>query len=425
METRKCKSRLRALASWMMVLACVVGTSAEDKRAASVPLEGFSHVQEVLLPEGDNPYVSIELGPSHYSAARGDLADLRVTDSKGTHCPYILDSARAYSESERRTYAAKAIGSSEGKDGEVTISRVDYQVIDYAEGLEANLLEISTSVPEFSLRVELYARGSKSEWERVATDTVYRIEGVERVSIELPEMPLNQFWRVSAQSPLPLSDMLITLRLDRQKKETRRFEKDAALTLSKSPSSAQGYSVYDLSNVNRLRLVALSFDPAGYFKRPFEIRSQEATLARKVLYRIPAQGSVISDLLMELPDHGASDSLLSVVVRDGDDSPLALHEVTARYAIDYVVFRPTGSPPYSLRYGNESLEAPQYDLESYRDEILSRDIPRASLGAPVIAETPRAFNGGGKTLFTVIVLATAAILGLISMSAILRRKDAP
>jgi hypothetical protein len=409
----------------MMVLVCVVGASADDKSSASVSLDGFTHTQGILLPEGDNPYVSIELGPSHYFAARKDLGDLRITDSEGTHCPYIVDSARDLSESERRAYAAKAIAKSETKDGEVTITHLDYQVIDYAEGLEANFLEVSTSELQFSVRVEISARSSKSEWEHIATDTVYRIEGVERISIELPEMHLYQFWRVSAQAPLPLTDMLITLKLDRQKKEFRRFEKEAILPLSKSSSSMQGHSVYDLSNDDRLRLVALFFDPSGFFKRPFEIRSKETTLARKVLYRIPAKGSVVSDLLMAFPDQGVSDSLLSVVVRDGDDSPLDLPVVTARYAIDYVVFRPTGRPPYSLRYGNELLEAPQYDLESYRDEILSRDIPQASLSSPVITDASRASNGGGKTLFTVIVLATAAILGLISISAILRRKDAP
>lgn len=424
MGVSKCKARIRTRASLLFMVACVLGASADDIVNASDKPEEFTCEQEVILPEGDNPYVSIELGPSQYAVTRKDLGDVRVIDSLGRYCPYIIDSARDYGESEHRSYPTKAIGISEVKNEGETIAYADFQVIDYAEGLEANILEVSTSSPNFSLRVDILARSAKSEWEYVSTDTIYRIEGVEKLLIELPDMPLYQFWRVSVQAPFPLSDPVFLPRLDRQKQEVRRYAKDVVLPLDKPSIGQKGYSTYDVLNDSRLRVMSLSFDPSGFFKRSFEIRSEGTVLAQKVLYRIPAQGSVVSDLRIELSTDGSAESLLRIIVRDGDDSPLELPSVTVQYAIDYLVFRPTGSPPYSLQYGNDQVAPPLYDLKSYREDILSHTIPQARLGAPVVTEAAQQSSGMSKTLFTIIVLGTAVILGLISLFAILTRKDA-
>ena len=66
-----------------------------------------------------------------------------------------------------------------------------------------------------------------------------------------------------------------------------------------------------------------------------------------------------------------------------------------------------------------------YDLASYKDEVLARNIPDATLAAPVIRTIQEQNTAMGKTLFTVIVITSAAVLFALSIVIFLKKPGSP
>jgi hypothetical protein len=201
------------------------------------------------------------------------LADLRVRDSRGVYCPYVLNSSRDEETSEQRSYATAPIGVAvEKKDGEA-IAHHDFQVVDFTGEGEVNAIALETAAADFSCQVRVFARTAKGEWLPVATDTVYRLDDVVKLSVEMDDVPLYQFWRITVDAPSPFTSLSITPRLDRKRSESRGFLKETSVDFSVAEMNDEGRTVLSVQNPDRLRLVSLTLETEALFKRNVELRS--------------------------------------------------------------------------------------------------------------------------------------------------------
>lgn len=381
----------------------------------------FSHEQEIVLPSGTNDYYSVELSGPQYRNAQGDLDDLRVRDARGVYCPYVLNSSREEETSEQRSYETASIGVTAETVGETKLAHYDFQIVNFPGEGEINAIALATDAADFSCQVRVSARTAKGEWLSIATDTVYRLDDVVKLSVEMDELPLYQFLRITVNAPSPLGALSITPRLDRKRSESRGFLKEMPVDFDVAGSSGKGRTVLSVKNPDRLRLVSLTLETGALFKRTVELRSGKTLLAAEQLYRIPSGGEMAADTTIEPPGGGIRDESFEIVIDDRDDEPMPIERITAQYRVDYLIFKPSGHPPYALLYGNETIEKPTYDIASYKDEILARTIPPATLAAPVIHEVPKPDGAMGKTLFTVIVIASACLLFLVSLLVFIKK----
>ncbi len=393
--------------------------------ADPVNADAFSHEQDVLVPAGDHEYYSVELSGLHYRIARPDLDDLRVRDSRGVYCPYILNSSRTEETSEQVSYETTAIGIIEETLDEVPVIHHDFQVVDFPREGEVNAIVLETDIADFSCQVRVFARTAKSEWFQIATDTLYRLDDVVKLSVEMNEVILYQFWRITVDAPSPLTACTVTPRLDRKRRESQGFLKDIPLGFEISETNRGGRTILDVKNPDRLRLVSLALDTDVLFKRTVKIQSGSRHIVSKQLYRIPSGDTLAVDTAIQLPGSGIRDESFKLIIENRDDEPLNIEGVSARYRMDYLVFKPSGYPPYVLVFGNNMLEKPVYDLSAYKDEVLAGSIAPASLGNPVQHAVPEAVTASGKTLFTVIVMVSAVVLFALSLMIFIKKPGSP
>ena len=389
--------------------------------ADPVDADAFSHEQDVLVPAGDHEYYSVELSGLHYRIARPDLDDLRVRDSRGVYCPYILNSSRTEETSEQVSYETTAIGVIEETLDDVPVIHHDFQVVEFPREGEVNAIVLETDAADFSCQVRVFARTAKSGWYQIATDTLYRLDDVVKLSVEMDEVVLYQFWRITVDAPSPLTACTATPRLDRKRSESQGFLKEMPLDFEISETNRDGRTILDVINPDRLRLVSLTLDTDALFKRTVRIQSGSRHIASEQLYRIPSGDTLAVDTTIQLPGSGIRDELFELIIENRDDEPLRVGRIDAQYRMDYLVFKPSGYPPYVLVFGNTMLEKPVYDLSAYRDEVLAGSIAPASLGNPVQHAVPEAVAASGKTLFTVIVLVSAVVLFALSLMIFIKR----
>ena len=66
-------------------------------------------------------------------------------------------------------------------------------------------------------------------------------------------------------------------------------------------------------------------------------------------------------------------SEIIIEIRNGDNSPLKINEVTGNYVPDRIVFRATEGEDYKITFGDENLNKPEYDIVEFADSIKERD----------------------------------------------------
>ena len=408
------------------------GSEPDDRDARPLDSSRFAFTQDIEI-DGDVggrtgangvDYRYIALGGEHYRACRDDLGDIRIFDSLGAQCPYILDSRETGVTREIKSRVARETARGAGGEGDAAYTWREYQIVDYEEPLEVNALRFGVTEGDFSARIEAYGRDAKSDWSRVATDTIYRLSGVESLSVELDSILYYPFWRIESRGTKPpFGDATLEAVLDRERQEVREYRKETALAFGVSRKG--GKTIVTTENPDRLAVTSISIEAPAPFRRFVAVASGKRTVARDEVYRIGTGGEEARRTKI-VRDRTVRSEKVELTIEDGDDAPLAIAGITAEYAVDRVVFRPTGNPPYRLAFGNVDVAPPSYDMSRYRDDIPLSLVPQAAL--LVVSETPgfrpeAADTDAGKTVFSVVVVATSLALSAFVVVLLFKRKD--
>ena len=133
-----------------------------------------------------------------------------------------------------------------------------------------------------------------------------------------------------------------------------------------------------------------------------------SVLGQTTLRRVVHEDLVASD--MEIPVSRSTEAEVEIEIDDGDNPPLELQSVSARFAPQpWIYFESPDGEPLTARYGAPGLRAPSYDLvalrEAFGSEGLARDVEDARFGETrnlVVTTTPQepaiadAVGGGAK-----------------------------
>jgi hypothetical protein len=136
----------------------------------------------------------------------------------------------------------------------------------------------------------------------------------------------------------------------------------------------------------RLPIVALELDVAsGHVMRDVEVSEARLTgaeavpavIGRGTLKRVEQKSLAATALVVQIQPPVEPE--LDVVVDDGNNPPLDLRGVTARFAeLPWIYFETKGAA--TARYGNPALSAPRYDLEAVRQTVRIDRVPDAVWG---------------------------------------------
>lgn len=173
----------------------------------------------------------------------------------------------------------------------------------------------------------------------------------------------------------------------------------------------------------RLNRITLRTD-APFFDRGFELTTFDENGRQKTL----AKGRIVKQARRPRPTRisfpGQPIHELELVIDDGDDAPLAFHQVTARASLpELFLVAPAGT--YSLLIGNPDVKAPRYELERVRSVVLAVSSNLATV-APLeanrdysLAASLRGEDGPGSLLQAGLVwgvlLVAVAVLGILTL----------
>jgi hypothetical protein len=332
------------------------------------------------------------------ATAAGGLGDLRLYDPSGREVPYLLVSNPPAEPVWRSSEALLPIAPAE-TDREKTsgfeadlgaAARVDRFRV---EGLPAPYLK----------QVKLEASGDRAHWTVLVDEaTLFDLPDSRLRLIELGfRAGVYRYFRLtwddsrSARLPRPTGAAA---------REAAAAAANATLNapvvFERRPSEPRRSRFHLRLPGSRLPIVALEFDvPAGPVMRGVEVyearlsgfEAAPVLVGRGTLKRVERDNLTAAALEVVIqPPHEPE---LDVVVDDGDNPPLELRGITARFAdLPWIYFE--GDESVVARYGSPSLTAPRYDLEAIRRTLDITSVPDAAWGepgqAPQQAQSPAA-----------------------------------
>jgi len=346
-----------------------------------VPAVGFCSEKEASIerdvvpggPGGNRLEVDVDL----LAGAAEGFRDLRLFSASSEEVPYLLlDQLQV----ERKW-----------REGEI----LPLQRTRKSSGFEVDLGEVSTIdririeglPPPFLKRVRLEAGGDRARWTLLHEQTtLFDLPDEGLRLLELAFEPgeyryLRVVWsdRSSGRLPLPRR---VGARLFQGSPPPPPLE--AQLGFDKR-ASEPGHSRYRVFlPAAGLPIVGIELEVGtSYVLRPARVSEARLSgseilpfvLGQTTLRRVVHEDLVASQ--MEIPISRLTEAEVEIEIDDGDNPPLELKTVTARFAPQpWIYFESLDGEPLTARYGAAGLRAPSYDLVALREALGSEGLAR-------------------------------------------------
>jgi hypothetical protein len=324
--------------------------------------------------------------PDAGAVATGGLADLRLFDAAGAEIPHLLvanpDAAQVWREASAILPVAAV---------ETERQRTSGFEADLGEAVLVDRFRLDRLPPPFLKRLRLEGSGDRAHWTLlVGEGTVFDLPQPRLRQVELGFVPGSyRYFRVTWDDsrsgrigPPPSASTRIVSHILQAATLT------TAVIVEWRPSEP-GRSRFHLRLPGaRLPIVALDLDVApGHVMRDAEVyearltgaEATPALIGRGTLKRVE-QESITAEALRVYIQPPVEPEL-DLVIDDGNNPPLDLRGVTARFAeLPWIYFESKGTA--LARYGNSTLPPPRYDLEAVRPSLRIEQVPEARWGEP-------------------------------------------
>ena len=358
---------------------------------------------------GNGRYKSVRLTPQIYNNANADLSDILIFDDSGEPVPYFINSGNVTDyEVGRREYPMLLINSYT-KDNSFYF---DYKVRDIPSGdVTATSLEFMSQSTGFAKEIELYGSYDNVNWEFVQNDTLYSIDGKSKLKIDFNKTQKYTHYRFKLGNNLEkISFTSVTLIIDYFTQEKINFVdivKPNFVVVEKDKSTH-----INIDGLKNLKLCEITIETDSMFKRtvysPFVPGSE--------LYNLSFDDTVYNDTTIEYDWQMPNEDIFTLSIFNGDDKPINVTGITAKYYADELVFEDNGSKTYTVQFDADSTKsAPIYDVESYKSDIFrsNDEIDRLEIKSTVIEEVEQTEQRDYKLIFNIVVTSVALLLAVL------------
>jgi hypothetical protein len=286
----------------------------------------------------------------------------------------------------------------------------DYKVSDIPDrDIVATSLELTTKNSGFAKNIELYGGYDNISWEFVQQDTLYSIDGAAKLFMDFAQDQKYTHYRFKLGNNLErISFDSATLIHNYVTQEKIHFVESIRPAFSVEEKEKLTY--INIEGLKNLRLAEITIETSSMFKRtvntPFGIS--------KELYNLTFNDTSYTDATISFERQTSWGDDFSLIIYNGDDKPISIGGVIVKYYADDLVFEGNKSGGYALHFGGGYTKAaPVYDIERYKQEILSGDIDRLELKEVIFAVKEEAEQYDFRTVFNVVVVVVALVLGVL------------
>jgi hypothetical protein len=302
-----------------------------------------------------------------YESARADLGDLRLVDPSGREVPYVLD--RGGSSARRGPVRPDVRNRGWRADGAATA------VLDFGGRVAKRRLTLRLSGDDFRRPVSVEGSEDGREWTTLVDEAwVFAVPGEDAARYETVELPENDFplLRVAAR-PAPdersrpaIVDALVP---GGEPLASREAELRTRWTAAHDARSGETWLTLDLgARHHPFTAIVLDVGDERFFRevrvdarrdiRPADPEAWDE-VGRGQVHRLERGGRVREGLRVGATGRART---LRVRVRDGDDRPLEVRDVSVAVPLERILFEATAPGAFRLTWGAPARAAPRYDL---------------------------------------------------------------
>ena len=390
--------------------------------ACAAEAEPAPHWRFDIDTGGAEGYVELLLPPELYTHAAEGLRNLRVADGDGAQVAYVLYDELREEDLVSASFAGHYISQYE-KDGNLYM---DFE-LEREEGHDVygNSLTLETDNQNFAKRMVLQGSHDSIAWTNVISDTLYRVDGNERLTFYFSTIVKFPYYRISLpnnKEAIRISsvELRYTAGTSAQSRflqtievpfelEQKEFVNETSLTVGTIAGE----------HIRNLPLTAFELHTNSMFQRRVQLQRHRAdadygivTYAdTAMLYNLPFQELVLRNTTIEMG--GDLYDGLAFVIDNGNDTPLEIEGVSLTYSAHKLLFRAEAGVQYHLLLGDPGLPAPSYDIAGYLTRILEYEpISAATAAAPqqIVVAPPEEPKGPDGKLFLNLAVGAASIL---------------
>ncbi|MFZ5571475.1 MAG: DUF3999 family protein [Thermodesulfobacteriota bacterium] len=362
----------------LLVLSAVLGFT--SFAAAGVPAE-WKTVQSMEI--GRAGWVKISLPVETLSAAKPDLADLRLLDGSGRETAYRIE--RPLQSPPEDKPAGNLRIRLEGTGTTAT----------FTTGLKTALGAVSIETPAGDFIKAVSVEGSNDEgrsWTMLVRNTfLFRRGNAQGLTATVPagawamaRISLDD----SRDAPIPVTG----IRVHAAETEAAPAEPMPVTVISREEEMDRTRLTLELPGAN-LTLASLGIEtPEALFTRRVTLQYlghddngvREVELAGDTLYRIAVNDQAPLSRLAFAADVTAPDRQVILTIHNGDSPPLPVTAVRGFRRPVYLVFSAAGPAVYQLISGNPAGSAPHYDLKELNADMVPAELISAAFSPPAV-----------------------------------------
>ena len=365
----------------------------------------FSH-EAVIKIEGENLYKSVRLTPQIYNAAGRSLSDLLIKN-EDENVPYFINSSEGKTNETRETYLMRLINSYKEDDNFF----FDYKLAFASDGdVIATSMELATSNTGFAKSTEIFGSYDNKHWEYVQSDMLYAVDSKSKLYINFYHPQKYTHYRLKLANNLEqISFYAVNLVYSLQISEETYFIESFKPEFKVETKDKMTKIL--IKGLKNLRLCDLQIETDSMFIRNVKVQSGN----QKELYNLSVNGTVYNDTVLPLNRRISEDEEFTLYIMDGDDKPINIIGIVARYYADDLVFQADAGDIYRLEFGVDlSRAAPVYDIERYKNEILKGPIDRLELGERVYVQAePVREPVSYRIIFNIVIIIIGILLGAL------------
>ena len=342
---------------------------------------------DVAMVAGGRPFkvhLRVPEDPDAGAVATDGMADLRLFDAAGAEVPYLLVPSPEAAPIWRDAAAILPVA-----PVETGRQRTSGFEADLGESVLVDRFRLDRLPPPFLKRLRLEGSGDRAHWTLLVEEgTVFDLPEPRLRQVELGFVAGSyRYFRVTWDdtrsgrigAPRSASARIVSHAVPAAPLTT-------AVIVERRPSEP-GRSRFHLRLPGaRLPIVALDLDVApGHVMREVEVYEARLTgsealpalIGRGTLKRVEQESLAAEALRIHIQP--PVEPALDLVVDDGNNPPLELRGVTARFAeLPSIYFE--SQTAVVARYGNSTLPPPRYDLEAVRRSVRIDQVTEARWG---------------------------------------------
>ncbi len=333
-----------------------------------------------IITDGKTEYKKFQVPLYVYN---NNIDTLRIVDDEENTVAYFLTNYNTTTLStieKNRTYLVDNYR----KDNSIFFDFEIYKKNEYLDN-KTNILFINANQDIYTKKIKIFGSFDSVEWDYITYEYIYKNEKNAKEYVFFEDTFKYDYYRIEV---LDSVDNFKVSELHTGYNETtvkennyiKSFTPTYYITSTEDTTKIR----FPYSEIKNLNISTVTLDIAEepeLFNREVSYgyeydETEETSYTNNIVRDLPNSFEYTS---IEINDIYSNDADMIIEIHDYDDAPLVIDSLTVDVAVGYAVFKADDNKNYKIAYGDQNLSAPRYDIQNYKDDILSKSIDEVTI----------------------------------------------